>query len=958
MQVNTFPLVTKEEAKEKIRELIEKFESQKEYFKTLEYNETQTRKDFIDPFFRALGWDIDNKKGKLESYRDVKLEDKIRVSGRTKSPDYAFNVNGKRTFFVEAKKPAVPIKEQPEPAIQVRNYAWNASLLISVVTDFEEFAIYDCTRKPRKHDRAITKRLKYIHYTQYLQEFDFLWDTFAFENVEKGSITAYGQKYADLKNAEPVDKAFLKSLEDWRTYLATNIAQLNKNLEEYELNFAVQQTIDRIVFLKVCEDRMLEKEGSLIAQIKKGNYYQNLYQYFVLADQKYNSGLFDLKKDTVTANLHIDNKVIKSIIEELYGEDENGITFNFNIIPVEILGYAYEQFLGKVIYLTSANSAKIEEKPEVRKAGGVYYTPQYIVDYIVKETLGEVIAGKTPQEISAIKVLDPACGSGSFLLGAYQYLLDYHLSYYQAHPSPLGKAKGGTDTLTPDGKLTTAEKKRILLNNIFGVDIDAQAVEVTKLSLLLKALEGETEASIHASLKLFNERVLPSIDDNIQCGNSLIGTDFYNSGLFLTPKEERKINVFDWKIAFKEVFRQGGFDVVMGNPPYRTLQLGKKQESEKEYLLNYYKTKFPYSFSYKVNLFALFMERMVFLLKSKQSYASFIVPSTFHNSFYFKSLRKFLLEKGSFSSIYDIRFKVFNQAEIGGNSIFVYHLDKYNSKIQLKIAENRDEFKIPKITTITTEDILQNEHFNINFFTKDLRFEEKFKRLSFVKLGEIAKIYQGIITGNNQKFLAEKRVSSDWQPILRGRDINRYSISYSNIYVYYKPEELWSNANEKMFRVPEKIISRQTSDKLVATLDTNSYFSLDSTHVIHLKNDIFSLKYLLGIFNSKLLNFIYQSKVNEGGRVFAQVKVVNLKVLPIRLIDFNNPTEKQAHDEIVKFVGMLLELNKRLHKATLPSDIRQLQARIQAAERQIDQLIYQLYELSPEEIKLIDPEYE
>lgn len=235
---------------------------------------------------------------------------------------------------------------------------------------------------------------------------------------------------------------------------------------------------------------------------------------------------------------------------------------------------------------------------------------------------------------------------------------------------------------------------------------------------------------------------------------------------------------------------------------------------------------------------------------------------------------------------------------------------------------------------------------------------EKFKKSSFINLGEIAKIYQGIITGNNQKFLSEKRISFDWQPILRGRDINRYSINYSNIYVYYKPDELWSNTNEKMFKVPEKIISRQTSDKLVATLDTNSYFSLDSTHVIHLKKDIFSLKYLLGVFNSKLLNFIYQSKVNEGGRVFAQVKVVNLKVLPIRLIDFNNSTEKQAHDEIVKFVEMLLELHKRLHKATLPSDIRQLQARIQAAERQIDQLVYQLYDLTPEEIKLIDPEYE
>jgi hypothetical protein len=204
--------------------------------------------------------------------------------------------------------------------------------------------------------------------------------------------------------------------------------------------------------------------------------------------------------------------------------------------------------------------------------------------------------------------------------------------------------------------------------------------------------------------------------------------------------------------------------------------------------------------------------------------------------------------------------------------------------------------------------------------------------------------------------LSEKQISQDWQPILRGRDINRYSVSYANMYVYYKPEELWSNTNEVMFKVPEKIISRQTSDKLVATLDTESYFSLDSTHVIHLKNDVFSLKYLLGIYNSKLLNFIYQTKVNEGGRVFAQVKVVNLKGLPIRIIDFNNLSEKHAHDEIVKFVEMLLELHKRLQKASLPADIRQLEARIQAAENEINQIVYQLYNLTKEEINLIDTE--
>jgi type I restriction-modification system DNA methylase subunit len=940
-------MITKEEAREKIKELIAKFEAQKEYFKTLEYNETQTRKDFIDPFFRALGWDIDNKKGKLESYRDVKLEDKIKVSGRTKSPDYAFNVHGKRIFFVEAKKPAVPIKDQPEPAIQVRNYAWNANLLISVVTDFEEFAIYDCTRKPRKHDRAITKRLKYLHYTQYLKEFDFLWDTFAFENVEKGSITQYGQKYTDLKNAEPVDKAFLKSLEDWRTYLATNIAQLNKNLQEYELNFAVQQIIDRIVFLKVCEDRLLEKEGSLIAQIRKGNYYQNLYQYFAIADQKYNSGLFDLKKDAITANLVIDNKVIKSIIEELYGEDENGITFNFNIIPVEILGYAYEQFLGKVIYLTSANSAKIEEKPEVRKAGGVYYTPQYIVDYIVKETLGRLIEGKTPQEISTIKILDPACGSGSFLLGAYQYLLDYHLNYYNQY-YPNGKNPKNSP-LTPEGKLTTAEKKRILLNNIFGVDIDSQAVEVTKLSLLLKALEGETEASIHASLKLFNERVLPSIDENIQCGNSLIGTDFYDSGLFLTPQEERKINVFDWKIAFKEVFRQGGFDVVIGNPPYVLLQ-----SLEQRMIFDYALKNFV-SAKYKIDMYQLFLEQTLKLLKNS-GLLGYIIPNTFLKNIHSEPIRKLLLENTKIKQINLLNYRVFEQASVD-TCLLIYEKSEGNLENEIIINQANQQFDLQFFVKITQRNLLQNPRYDFNIFIKEDEHLILRKMNSKAKpLSNYCGAYFGIQTFDRAKYVSTKQKNKNYKPVIDGGNIERYYLKPPTEFVYFVPEAIKSGGQEKHY-LQDRICIRQIGKFPIATFVKSGIFALNTVYNVYLTSPT-NLKFILGIINSKICTFFWQKINYDAKTTFPKIKKEAILSIPIPNIDFENPTEKRAHDEIVKFVEMLLELNKRLHKATLPSDIRQLQARIQAAERQLDQLVYRLYDLTSEEIKLIDPDAE
>jgi len=231
------------------------------------------------------------------------------------------------------------------------------------------------------------------------------------------------------------------------------------------------------------------------------------------------------------------------------------------VFGVEILGNVYEQFLGKVIRLTAGHQAKVETKPEVKKAGGVYYTPQYIVEYIVKNTVGKLIAGKTPEEIAEIKILDPACGSGSFLIGAYSYLLRYHLDWYVSNEPKKHKGKMFQAKET-EWYLTTAEKKRILLDNVFGVDIDPQAVEVTKMSLQLKVLEHESRESIDQQVKLGMEGVLPNLGDNIKCGNSLIGPEYYEQqGTLFSEEEMRRVNVFDWddeRKGFGKIMRKGG----------------------------------------------------------------------------------------------------------------------------------------------------------------------------------------------------------------------------------------------------------------------------------------------------------------------------------------------------------------------------------------------------------------
>ena len=515
---------TKDEAKQKVEELVGRFRYNLDVYKKSTYNETQVRQEFINPFFEALGWDVRNKQGELQ-YKDVVHEDSIKVGRSTRAPDYSFRIGGQRKFFVEAKKPAVNIKDNISPSYQLRRYAWSAKLPLSIVTDFEEISIYDCRIKPGQKDKASVGRIGYYTFEEYLDKFDEIYDVFSKDAVLKGSFDRYAQSTKGKRGTAEVDSEFLKEIESWREMLAKNIALRNPDVSIYELNYAVQKIIDRVIFLRICEDRGIEPDGQLQSAVKSTDIYTHLLNHFKLAELKYNSGIFNFGEDGVTPRLRIDDKVLKTIIESLYYPIS---PYEFSVLGVEILGNVYEQFLGKVIRLTAGHQAKVETKPEVKKAGGVYYTPQYIVDYIVGKTVGKLVAGKTPGEIAEIKILDPACGSGSFLIGAYTYLLKYHLGWYIEN-KPKKHKKAVFQVRENEWYLTTAEKKRILLSNIFGVDIDSQAVEVTKLSLQLKVLENENRESVDQQVKLGLEGVLPNLGGNIKCGNSLIGPDFYDA---------------------------------------------------------------------------------------------------------------------------------------------------------------------------------------------------------------------------------------------------------------------------------------------------------------------------------------------------------------------------------------------------------------------------------------------
>lgn len=1009
----------KDTAFKKISELVERFDDQYQSYKDINYNETQTRRDFIDPFFKALGWDIDNEQGHAEAYREVIHEDKVKVDGKKKAPDYSFRlVGGKRLFFVEAKKPYISVKDDTDPAYQLRRYGWSAKLPISILTDFEEFSVYDCTKRPSKSDNASVARIRYITYKDYLKEFDFIWGTFSKERVLKGSFDKFVQSDTLKKGTATVDKEFLQSLDNWRTYLANSVSWNNKNLDEDEINFVVQQTIDRIIFLRITEDRNIEPYGNLKHAISQGNYYQNLFQLFRQADEKYNSGLFDFKKDQLSEQLIIDNKVIKSIINELYYPD---CPFEFSVLPVEILGSAYEQFLGKVIRITPARHAKIDLKPEVRKAGGVYYTPQYIVDYIIENTVGKLIEGKTPVEVSSIKIVDPACGSGSFLLGAYQYMLDWHKNYYNQNIKP-GKSKKESP-LTPDGNLTTAEKKRILLNNIFGVDIDVNAVEVTKLSLLLKCMEGETSASIAYQLALFNERVLPSLENNIKSGNSLIDTDFYDNQFDFGI--EKKIKPFNWQRSFPEIFKQGGFDTVIGNPPYVRSKL--LEEPQRQYFSNKYK-----STQGTFDIYTVFMEQ-AFNLVRNGGLVAFINPNKYFYSDYGEGIRNLISKNYCVLKIVD-----FNEYQVF-EGITTYTTVNIFSKGELTTRFTYDKIIDKRIDKSEVEDALLKGHENANIIRTKIEgknlhlpvwlFKSEEQSIFIQRIINEAiplkdlcyKIYQGFVLTPTEVFPVSveedygsyvkiKPIKNDKTiyevekelivPIVKSSNIKRYyyeNMNYYSVFPYkyinnYKVELIsedelkrkfprgyqylkiksnylktrekgkWNNSptwyeysRKQNFECQKmaKILVPGLAKNARYTFANNDVFIDQGSYGIILKEHYQDFgKLILGLLNSKLIDYIFQSSSGtlSGGYYSYQTKYLN--ELPILLP--KGEESLKAAKLIEQYVDNINDTIKQLLSTQLHTSIEQLQAKLNFLEGKIDEIVYQLYNLTKEEISIIE----
>jgi type I restriction-modification system DNA methylase subunit len=661
---------TFDQGKDEVSKLCQYFATNRQSFLALGVKEAHIRQSLIDPFFEALGWDVRNASMIAPQYREVVPEDSLEIEGQQKAPDYTFRVGTLPKFYVEAKKCGVNINTDIAPAYQLRRYGFSANLSLSLLTDFEEFSVYDCASRPRPTDKASHGRIQYVGFSEYPDRWREIWDVFSREAVWSGGFDQYAASKRK-KGTSEVDSEFLKDIEGWRDMLARNLALRNSALTADDLNAAVQKIIDRIIFLRMAEDRKLEPDRQLLALCDRPDIYARFLSGVCRkADEKYNSGLFHFHNekgisdapDTLTTGLTVDDKVLKPILQSLYFE--NGCPYHFGVLPVEILGTVYERFLGKVIRLTAGHQAKVEEKPEVRKAGGVYYTPSYIVNYIVQNTIGKQITDKSPAELAGgkttppFRVLDMACGSGSFLLGAYQFLLDHCLKWYQANPSSKN-AKAVYQNAKGETCLTIAERKRILITHIYGVDIDRQAVETTKLSLLLKALEGESDTSLSQQMTLFQERALPNLTDNIKCGNSLIASDFS-----MVSEELIRVNAFDWTVQFPDAMKAGGFDAIIGNPPY-----GANFDKELEvYIRNRFR-----AVTNSRDSFIMFVEQAGDLLNAKGNFGM-IIPSGWVSTPSSKKLRERFAEQFRPLSFVSLPYDVFEGAYVDTMIVTAQHL--------------------------------------------------------------------------------------------------------------------------------------------------------------------------------------------------------------------------------------------------------------------------------------------
>ena len=949
--------LTKALAKDNLTRLIEKFEQELNASRIKEYNEEAAKIAFIQPFLKdVLGWDVHN-------HDEVSPEEKT-SRGRV---DYGLKIEGQIKIFVEAKPPKADLNKHIEQAVR---YGYNRKgVPFVLLTDFEGLKLFDVTLKP--DPRNPFKGLKIdLSCNQYIDKFDEL-SLLSKESVKNGEL----EKLLLIKPKErlPVDKAILDDLQKWREVLAKNIFKNNHNLfnssdREKDANYLkeiTQRILDRIIFMRFCEDRKFVHRPPLreFFEERTDTVGTNT-MVFLKEEFKHYNIIFDsdlFRPQEWENNLLVDFKVMRDIILETYNP------YQFDVIPLEVLGNIYEQYLGYAVRLTE-HHVKYELKPDVRKAGGVYYTTEYIVDYIVKNTVGKLLQELPASKIKKLRILDPACGSGSFLIRAYEEMQDWYKNQKKRQPSR-HHSDSASDKCHPElgsgsqrqiiqdesePVLSIEEKANILREHIFGVDIDEQAVEVTKLSLMLKMLDGEFGI-------IPGRNILPMLDKNVKCGNSLISGDSFELMKYF-GKDYYKVKPFNWQDEFRQIMvDEGGFDVVIGNPPYVfTRELIKENEK------NYYNRSYRHT-QFKINTYILFVEKGFNILKGTGMLA-YIIPNNWLTLETASEFRRFILSDTFAIGIVNNRDKVFKNASVdtciltfakeGKKEIIIKEFEEGVFKY---IAKHNPKVYLDSHNCIISYEIHKPKR-ALSLFDKIESHGIKLHVLAEIKNG-IQAYTVGEGTPTQTEEMKKQRVyhslekkDNTWLKYVDGVDVGRYYLGWSKQFVKYgknltrpRKPELFQGERLLVRQIPAQppycILANYVSETLVN--DNNSMI------IKKYRND-YNLRYFLGILNSKLISFWFMYAFGKLQRkVFPQFKIKELSTFPIPKIDSSNPSEKKLHDDLVALVDIMLTLNKKHHTAK-GSEKDQIQRQIEKTDREIDEIVYKLYGITEGERKIIE----
>ncbi|MCX6009431.1 MAG: N-6 DNA methylase [Chloroflexi bacterium] len=925
------------------------------------HTEADTRRVFLLPLFQALGWDVYS--------RDEVAEEVKTASGRV---DYVFKLHGVSQFYLEAKSLRTELT-RPEHIKQAITYAYNKGITWAVLSNFDGLQVYNA---------QTGRQFISLTHSKYLTDFDDLW-LLSKESLGKNALNERAEKYGALPPRLGIEQRLYTQLRQWREELFTQLHHYNSSLDYNQIDEVIERLFNRLIFIRTCEDRRIE-DSILLASVRewqsgghKEQLIERLKHIFREFDGYYDSDLF---APHLTDQVFIESVTIEKIIVGLYEIPGGMASYDFSLIDADVLGTVYEQYLGHVATVVKQRAKEAQARMDLgfpadvtfeltakkqhRKEQGIYYTPRFVTDYIVEQTVGRFLKEHSHNEVLNLKILDPACGSGSFLIRAYDELLNYHAD-------KRGKPVSGLDQW---------ERLPILTGNVFGVDLDMQAVEIACLNLLLRSLARRD--------------TLPPLAGNIRCGNSLIsGSEDELKAYF--GKDWREKKPFDWDKEFADIMAKGGFDIVIGNPPYVGFH---GFTDEKDYLRDKYQ-----SAQGRFDVYLPFIERGTLLLK-EGGLLGFICPTNFMKRQHGQALRKLLKNNYKILQIIDFQHEQIFEQALNYTCIIIVEKSKPSTKHFITYIPERidgEGFSVKQYA-------LQDDGWVFRDKIHE-RIVAKIAAQPNISIGDLTEsISEGIVTGKNDVFLLPINIASKLglekellKAAIQGKQIQRYfneQTEFVVIYPYQTKENRTVPISEQdmvtLFPITWKYLSsnkknlvgrqyfdespkawyelwcersffQQASNKIIvpelascnrfAYCDKSIFYLDTACGIIPKKKDSKTYLYLLGLLNSSLLEFYYkQTTVPKAGGFFIY-KTMFLKKIPIRRIDFSNPAEKKMHDDLVSLANKMLELNKRLApiRNTPCNEHDELLREIERTDKEIDNLVYDLYGLSEEDRRIV-----